>query len=401
MIDADGDGYGASAVSGAVSPGSDCDDTALDINPSATEGVGDGVDQDCDGGERCYVDADGDGYRLEDERVSTDADCDDAGEALASLPTGDCEDGDLAFNPSAVETDCTDPNDYNCDGSTGYENNDGDAFAACAECDDNNSSVYPGATETCGDGVDSDCDTSGGPSGDEDGDGLDFGAERDLGTSDCAVDSDLDGLDDAEEQSLGTDPTVADSDADGLTDGEEVSGGTDPRIADTDADGLTDGEEVSGGTDPRIADTDADGLTDGAEVSGGTDPVIADTDADGLNDGEEVASGTDPLSKDSDDDGLEDGEERTYDTDALDPDTDDDGVSDGDEVAAGTDPLVPDGGDDSGDGDSGEDDTGAIDDTGDGAKDKDGCGCSTEERPTSSLWLGLLGLLTFTRRRSR
>jgi MYXO-CTERM domain-containing protein len=372
MIDADGDGYGASATSGSVSAGSDCDDDEASVNPSATEGVGDGVDQDCDGGERCYVDEDGDGYRLEDELVSVDADCDDAGEASGSLPTGDCDDGDLTFNPSAAETDCTDPNDYNCDGATGYENKDGDAFAACAECDDNNSSVYPGATETCGDGVDSDCDSAGGPTGDEDGDGLDYGTERDLGSSDCAVDTDLDGLDDAEEQALGTDPTVV--------------------------------------------DTDEDGLTDGEEVSAGTDPLRADTDADGLSDSEEASVGTDPLDEDSDDDGLSDGEEGTYKTDALDPDTDDDGVNDGDEVAAGTDPLVAEsgddsggddtggddtGGDDTGGDDTGGDDTGAADDTGDGVKDKDGCGCSTEERPTSGLWLGLLGLLTFTRRRSR
>jgi MYXO-CTERM domain-containing protein len=386
MIDEDGDGYGASSVSGAVTAGADCDDAESGIHPSATEGVGDGVDQDCDGEERCYVDADGDGYRLEDELVSSDADCDDPGEAPASLPVGDCDDNDLAFNPSAPETDCTDPNDYNCDGSTGYENSDGDAFAACAECDDNNSSVYPGATETCGDGVDSDCDTLGGPAGDEDGDGLTYSDERSLGTSDCATDSDLDGLDDDLEQGLGTDPTVVDSDEDGLSDGEEVSAGTDPLNADSDADGLTDGDELSGGTDPLSADTDADGLNDGEEVATGTDPVLADSDADGLSDGDE----------------------RTYNTDALNPDTDGDGVNDGEEVAAGTDPLVADGGDDSGgddsgdgDGDSGDDDTGVIDDTGDGVKDKDGCGCSTEERPTSGLWLGLLGLASFSRRRSR
>lgn len=385
MIDADGDGYGASAVSSAVSAGSDCDDVEASVNPGATEGVGDGVDQDCDGEERCYVDADGDGYRLEDEVISADVDCEDAGEATASLPLGDCDDSDLAFHPDAAETDCTDPNDYNCDGSTGYENKDGDAFAACAECDDNNSSVYPGATETCGDGVDSDCDTSGGPTGDEDGDGLDYGAERDLGTSDCATDSDLDGIDDAEEQGVGTDPTVADSDGDGLLDGDELSENTNPMVADSDADGLTDGEEVSMGTDPLLADTDADGINDGEELTAGTDPLLADSDADGLSDGDE----------------------RGYGTDALNPDTDDDGVTDGDEVAAGTDPLVAEGGDDSGgddsggDGDSGDaDDTGVVDDTGVG-DDKTGCGCSTEERPTSGLWLGLLGLLSFTRRRSR
>ncbi|MCK6523435.1 FG-GAP-like repeat-containing protein [Myxococcota bacterium] len=484
MLDADGDGYGSSSVSGSVNAGSDCDDGDADINPDESEIVGDSVDSDCDGGERCYVDDDGDGYRLTDELTSRDEDCLDAGEALASAPLGDCDDSDVAFNPSAVETDCTDPNDYNCDGSTGYENSDGDAFAACAECDDDNASVYPGATETCGDGVDSDCDESGGPSDDDDGDGLSYSEELSLGSDDCALDTDEDGLSDADELDLGTDILVADSDGDGIIDGDEVSGGTGPLSADSDGDGLSDGDEVSAGTDPLVVDSDGDSLSDGDEVSAGTDPLSADTDEDGLSDSEEGAEGTDPLSADTDEDGLRDGDELSDGTDPLnadsdedgrtdgeeqadgtdplsadsdedgrtdgeeqadgtdplnadsdedgrtdgeeqadgtdplnadtdsdgltdgdepgvgtDPlnaDTDGDGANDGDEVAAGTDPLIADQGGDSG----GQDDT-AADDTGEGGEDKGGCGCSTEERPASGLWLGLLGLVAFTRRRAR
>jgi MYXO-CTERM domain-containing protein len=62
----------------------------------------------------------------------------------------------VAYYPGAPET-CTDTVDYNCDGSIGYTDADGDGYAACLECDDSNAAVYPGAVEVC-DGLDNDCD---------------------------------------------------------------------------------------------------------------------------------------------------------------------------------------------------------------------------------------------------
>ena len=151
----------------------DCDDTDATAYPAATELVGTGVDEDCDGAELCYVDADGDAYRPDDTSIvdSADADCTDAGEALASALTGDCDDTSTAYNPAAAETDCSDPTDYNCDGSSGYSNADGDAYAACEECDDSDDSVYPGAAEIAGDGIDGDCDGVDTCYVDDDGDG--------------------------------------------------------------------------------------------------------------------------------------------------------------------------------------------------------------------------------------
>ena len=70
---------------------------------------------------------------------------------------GDCDDGDAAFFPGATETDCADPNDYNCDGSVGFEDNDADGFPACLECDDGARAVNPLAVEVC-DEIDNDCD---------------------------------------------------------------------------------------------------------------------------------------------------------------------------------------------------------------------------------------------------
>ena len=146
----DGDAYAACE---------ECDDTDAAINPAATEIAGDEVDQNCDGVEDCYVDADEDGYVADSGTTVESADllCDGPGEALDTTPTGDCDDASAAYNPGALEEDCTDPADYNCDGSTGHANVDGDAYAACEECNDADPEINPDANEVC-DGADNDCD---------------------------------------------------------------------------------------------------------------------------------------------------------------------------------------------------------------------------------------------------
>ena len=151
----------------------DCDDGDALSRPGAAELVGDGVDEDCDGHERCYVDLDDDSYRVDaiDTVSSVDADCADAGEALATDLTGDCDDASVLFHPNAPESDCTDPADYNCDGFTGFADHDGDGWPACDDCDDNNLDVRPDASEIAGDGLDSNCDGVDRCYIDEDGDG--------------------------------------------------------------------------------------------------------------------------------------------------------------------------------------------------------------------------------------
>ena len=163
--DADGDGWGAEGgdatcapSAGAVASAGDCDDADPDVSPGANERC-DGADQDCDGVVDnglelivSYTDADGDGYG------------DDASAAESCAPPagtvdegGDCDDADPARHPSADEPDCTDPNDYNCDGSAGYADADGDGWAACEDCDDALGEISPSAAEIC-DGLDNDCD---------------------------------------------------------------------------------------------------------------------------------------------------------------------------------------------------------------------------------------------------
>ena len=165
--DADADGWGSNegdttcvAPTDGVATTGDCDDGDPTVHPEATE-ICDGLDQDCDGTvdngftvATWYTDADGDGYGDDTTGVDTCAPADGAVEQA-----GDCDDSDPAFHPGAEEPDCTDENDYNCDGSIGYADNDADGYAACQECDDTNPAVYPTAAELCNQ-VDDDCDGS-------------------------------------------------------------------------------------------------------------------------------------------------------------------------------------------------------------------------------------------------
>ena len=195
--DGDGDGArttGSTAISdltcgtAGFAPASasiDCDDTNANAFPGGTETPGDGVDGDCDGGEVCYVDNDNDGYRVATTVPSADADCDDAGEANASEPDGDCNDNNPdTFPDPSIATELCDSEDNDCDGSTdedtsdrtfytdgdgdGYGDGGGTTYVDCQprnatdvtngdDCDDTDPDVNPVGDEVC-DGIDNDCD---------------------------------------------------------------------------------------------------------------------------------------------------------------------------------------------------------------------------------------------------
>ncbi len=150
--DSDGDSYGdaastatgCEAPSGHVSDTTDCDDTEDDVNPGATEACN-GIDDDCDGStdepgasgeDTWYADLDGDSY------------------------------GDPATSQDG------------CDQPTGY-------VADATDCDDNEPTVNPAATESC-DGIDNDCDTL-----------VDDDDSGTTGTSTWYFDGDADGYGDA------------------------------------------------------------------------------------------------------------------------------------------------------------------------------------------------------------
>ncbi len=196
-VDSDADGYGDNAATGiacaapaGTSPlGGDCDDADPDDHPDATEVVGNGDDDDCDGAERCFADADDDGYLPDapEMALSADADCEDPFEALFSDPGGDCDDGDPAVSPAGIEVcddaeideDCNTYADDDDPGVVGtslfYADADFDGYGDAArailqchppptfvenaeDCDDDDAESFPGADEQVGTQIDEDCD---------------------------------------------------------------------------------------------------------------------------------------------------------------------------------------------------------------------------------------------------
>ena len=249
--DVDEDGYGNPSDSiiaceppvGYVINHDDCDDGNALVNPGASESVADGMDQNCDGGELCYVDADDDGYRPDDSSTvaSANLSCTDSGEAVAADPVNDCDDGDASVNP--------------------------------------------GATEVCSDNIDNDClngDLICQDNSDYDNDGLSYGEEVNIYLSNPHnSDTDDDMLDD------GIEVTYWGADWNANPDGDLLVNLLDP---DSDNDGLNDGFEVNIlGTDPALIDTDTNGIPDGDE----------DYDGDGFTNAEEVQCGSDPVDSSS------------------------------------------------------------------------------------------------------
>ena len=178
--DEDGDGFDAIAEGG-----TDCDDNDATIYPGADETC-DTVDNNCDGtvdessaidASTWYIDLDSDGFG---DSSNTTPSC--------YQPTGyvadatDCDDATSTTYPGADET--CDTVDNNCDGDideddaidvlTWYADTDADGYGDAAvtdidcnaptgyvadatDCDDSESTTYPGADETC-DTVDNNCD---------------------------------------------------------------------------------------------------------------------------------------------------------------------------------------------------------------------------------------------------
>lgn len=318
-VDQDRDGYVASYAGG-----NDCNDADPTIHPGAPEVGNDGIDQDCNGSDPSSssgVDADGDGYTSttsggddpddNDPTVHPGADdplgdgidqdgsgedgpgvvgYDHDGDGWDSVGSGgtDCNDNNASISPSALEV----PNnsiDEDCDGLDGGQpvpvdqDNDGyyNQTSGGNDCNDLEASIHPGAPDTLGDCVDSDCngsDTSDPPAlngEDRDNDGYDTCAS---GGNDCddnnpdihpgATDFAYNGLD---EDCSGAD--LVDYDRDGFA-STSVSYGTDcndtvasinPKGTETPYNGI---DENCDGKD--LIDVDLDGYAS-KQVAGGSD----------------------------------------------------------------------------------------------------------------------------------
>ena len=105
---------------------------------------------------------------------------DSDGDGYTTRRGEDCDDDDSAVYPGATET-WYDGTDADCDGASDYDA-DGDGYDRDADggedCDDTDAEIFPGADDPEGDGIDSDCDgVDGVASGDEGGDSGDAGDE--------------------------------------------------------------------------------------------------------------------------------------------------------------------------------------------------------------------------------
>jgi hypothetical protein len=218
--DADGDGYGKVArvlsiggscagIPGASPSGEDCDDAAADIYPLAPETPGDGVDQDCDGVDTCYVDRDGDRYGVPTTIRGFDLEC-NRGRGMSER-ADDCNDGlqGVRIHPGAedapadrVDQDCDGLDacwlDADLDGHGGWTIArpgavDCDAQLGVAslpdDCDDDPATgmfTWPGAPEIPGDGIDQSCDGSDLCWFDRDRDGYGSAITAEAGQMSCA-----------------------------------------------------------------------------------------------------------------------------------------------------------------------------------------------------------------------
>lgn len=224
--DNDGDNFGNPGLSqitctgapvGYVADNSDCNDGNSTIYPGATEACN-GIDDDCDGlsdegltFSTWYADVDGDNYGI---ASSTTTACSQPSGYVSS--SNDCNDNNSLVNPGATEAcngiddDCDGQTDEGCNSFTWFADADGDTFGNPSvstttqtpiapsgyvnnngDCNDNNASINPSATETCNN-IDDDCN---GLSDDgltfityyTDSDGDGFGASSSTGVSSCSI----------------------------------------------------------------------------------------------------------------------------------------------------------------------------------------------------------------------
>lgn len=139
FLDQDDDGYGSTSAPACPDDPAysdlqgDCDDSDPSISPGAIELPADGLDQDCDGLERCYIDFDLDGSGGVALEFSADIQCAQLGNSPAS---DDCNDLDPSIGPNAPEV-CGNGEDDDCDPLTpDLVDADGDGRFCDLDCDD-------------------------------------------------------------------------------------------------------------------------------------------------------------------------------------------------------------------------------------------------------------------------
>ncbi len=181
-LDADNDGFGAweenpieavNQPAGRVKDKTDCDDSNADIYPGAPEIPDNDIDENCDSlfAYTFYADKDGDGFGAGNP-VILELTLGENTPDNYSTNNADCNDNDNTINPLASEI----PNngiDDNCNGlidaeDIRYIDADGDGYGSIQQsaaegvfnsldCDDTNAEIHPYTMEI-NNGIDDDCD---------------------------------------------------------------------------------------------------------------------------------------------------------------------------------------------------------------------------------------------------
>ena len=285
----------------------DCDDVEPTVWPGAPEVVDDGIDQDCDGCDTitCYEDMDGDSFGAPVVAAELPCACD----TFQSTDSSDCDDQNSTINPAATDVP-DDGLDQDCTGAqaaTCFNDGDGDGFGAVDPVVvDGDCSAVPGASATADDCDDTDASVA--PAAAESCDTVDSDCDGDL--VDDFPDLDGDGL-----------PDCVDPDADGdgwtvLPDCDDLDATVNPGATelcdgvDSDCDGdLVDGfsdYDTDGVPDCVDEDDDGDGEpddTDCAPLDPSIYPGATETPADGV---DQDCNDVDAIEcpEDADDDGY-------------------------------------------------------------------------------------------------
>jgi len=155
--DNDGDGYQNLPSCGTAQ---DCNDNNPNIHPGATEVECNSIDEDCSGADLCPPDIGG-------SVGPTSQNCVDLDNDGITNCNGDCNDNDNTIKPGLNEL--CDAKDNDCDGNidegtctninlcNNAPDEDGDGFNACADCNDDDSSIHPNRQESCVNAMDDNC----------------------------------------------------------------------------------------------------------------------------------------------------------------------------------------------------------------------------------------------------
>ena len=257
--DSDTDGY----IDGSCLGGTDCDDMNPDVNPGETEGpyghgtCSDTFDNDCDGSIddldteclECLVPAE-----CDDLNSCTDDDCVDGG-CINTNNTDLCDDG----NSCTQDDVCL---DGICSGSPLDADSDGHVSDVCGggDCDDGNPAVNPSAVEgpygddTCSDTFDNDCDGS-----------ID---DLDTGCQECSIPDDCDDLNPC------TDDACVAGACENTNNSDQCDDGNTCTTDDVCSDGICSGDPLDEDGDTYVSET-CPGGTDCDDDPGDDPPICA------------------------------------------------------------------------------------------------------------------------------